>query len=191
MHYFNKCTNFIVAHLFDISFSHVHGGATSQLSSGETDLLKFYSRLYDASWLQSNKFGNIKPPQTVLIDEAENSYHPEWQRQFVSRLLKFLHALYLRNKGTENETEYQVVLTTHSPILLSDIPRMCINYLEKDSKTGMVSVSTNQPETFGTNVFDLYRNAFFLHNGMVGEFASERLTKLQKSIKISSNVNFC
>lgn len=192
MYHFSNNMRFIVGHLYDISYSHEYGTFT-QPSSGELDMLKLFSRLYEATFILPIIRGNLYTPQMILIDEAENSYHPEWQRQFVDRLLKVLHAIYEKNRlRFENEKDiskkkkpvkFQVVMTTHSPILLSDIPKMCINYLEKDSKTGEVTLSANQPETFGANVFELYRNAFFLHDGMVGAYASERLTKLQKSIR--------
>ena len=172
--------SFVVAHFFDLGYSHVPT-ATTRLSSGEFDLLKFFSRLYDATCILPEKFDNLNSPQLILIDEAENSYHPEWQRKFISLLMKFLQALHPQKKGGE---EFQIVLTTHSPILLSDIPRDCINYLEKDAKTGAVTISKNQPETFGTNVFDLYRHAFFMSDGLVGEYASEKIVQLQEDIEL-------
>lgn len=171
--------NFIVARYFDMEFSRRYDTIT-QLSSGEQDMLKLFSRLYDALFEAPHKYGNKQSSNLILLDEAENSYHPEWQRQFVSRLLTFLHALRKHNKVT---SDFQVVLTTHSPILLSDIPRMYVNYLEKKDKTGDVAIRTEVPETFGTNIFDLYRNSFFLHNGMVGVYASEKIERLQKDIK--------
>ena len=169
--------DFKVASYFDMQYSRDIYGRT-QLSAGELDMLKLCSRLYDAVILQQKQRG-VESPRLILIDEAENSYHPEWQRQFVHMFVNFVHALY---EKIEQKKEFQIVLTTHSPILLSDIPRMCINYLERD-KDGKVILSAKQPETFGANVFDLYRNAFFMHEGMIGSYASERLTKLQKSIK--------
>ena len=91
-----------------------------------------------------------------------------------------MQALHQQKLGDE---EFQIVLTTHSPILLSDIPRDCINYLEKNAKTGKVLVSRNQPETFGTNIFELYRYAFFMSEGLVGDFACEKIMKLQEDIE--------
>ena len=192
MYHFSNNMRFLVGHLYDISYSHENYTFT-QPSSGELDMLKLFSRLYEATFIQPIIRGNLYTPQLILIDEAENSYHPEWQRQFVDRLLKVLHAIYEKNRVRfENEKDiskrkkpvkFQVVMTTHSPILLSDIPRICTNYLEKSSITGEVIMNTDVHETFGTNIFDLYRYSFFLHDGMVGAYASERLTKLQKSIK--------
>ena len=182
LHHYSNNIRFVVAHLFDIAYARTHDTYT-QLSSGEMDMLKFFSRLYDATYVQPRIRENLEPPRLVLIDEAENSYHPEWQRQFVSRLLKILNALYLKNLGTKYETDFQVVLTTHSPVLLSDIPKMCINYLIKDSESGEVIPLTNRRETFGANIYELYKDSFFMENGLVGEFSYEWIEALRKRIE--------
>ena len=171
--------SFVVAHYFDLGYAHKRTSAT-QLSSGEFDMLKFFSRIYDAVIEFPRRFDNIYSPQLILIDEAENSYHPEWQRKFVNLLLKFMHAVRYRSKGN---MDFQIVLTTHSPILLSDIPNACVNYLEKRIK---VQVVKNQPETFGTNVFELYKHAFFMKEGLIGEFAQNKILAIQHAIENST-----
>lgn len=171
--------SFVVAHYFDLGYAHKRSSAT-QLSSGEFDMLKFFSRIYDAVFEFPRRFDNIYSPQLILIDEAENSYHPEWQRKFVNLLLKFMHAVYYRRKGNK---DFQIVLTTHSPILLSDIPNACVNYLEKRIT---VQVVKNQPETFGTNVFELYKHAFFMKEGLIGEFAQNKILAIQHAIENST-----
>lgn len=169
--------SFVTAHYFDLGYAHRRSSAT-QLSSGEFDMLKFFSRIYDAVFEFPRRFDNIYSPQLILIDEAENSYHPEWQRKFVNLLLKFMHAVHFRCKG---DKDFQIVLTTHSPILLSDIPNACVNYLEK--RQTAVQVVKNQPETFGTNVFELYKHAFFMKEGLIGEFAQNKILAIQYAIE--------
>lgn len=170
---------FLVAHSFDLTYSHTPYAST-RLSSGEYDMLRFFSRLYDAVCVYPKRADNIKAPQLLLIDEAENSYHPEWQRMYISQLTQFVHALYLRK---ETASEFQIILTTHSPILLSDVPVMCTNYLYKDEKDNHVSILNDRHETFGANIFDLYRDSFFMNNGLVGEFAQQKIRKIQKDIE--------
>ena len=38
-------------------------------------------------------------------------------------------------------------------------------------------------ESFGANVFTLYRNIFLLENGLVGEFAQQKIRKIEENIK--------
>lgn len=52
----------------------------------------------------------------ILLDEPDLQLHPEWQQKFISLLLDLLYAYFPKVK-------FQIILTTHSPILLSDIPR--------------------------------------------------------------------
>lgn len=170
---------FLTAHSFDLTYSHTPYAST-RLSSGEYDMLRFFSRLYDAVCVYPKRADNIQTPQLLLIDEAENSYHPEWQRMYISQLTQFVHALYYRK---EIAGEFQIILTTHSPILLSDIPVMCTNYLRKEEKDNHVSTLNDRHETFGANVFDLYRDSFFMSKGLVGEFAQQKIRKIQKDIK--------
>ena len=181
LHHYSS-QRFVVAQTFDMAYSRDISEVT-QFSSGELDMLKFFSRLHDATFLRPDKFGNIRVPQLILIDEAENAYHPEWQLMFVNKLLTFLSAIYEKN---DRKPQFQVVLTTHSPILLSDLPRMCVNYLEKNSDTGEVKLSLDQPETFGSNVFMLYRNAFFMRKGLIGEFAQGMIAQIESQIKNQS-----
>ena len=170
--------DFKMARYFDLQYSRDITGRT-QLSAGELDMLKLCSRLYDSISLRVARRHEPMAPGLILIDEAENSYHPEWQRQFVDILLRFMNALYQR---LDKKNKFQIVLTTHSPILLSDIPRMCINYLERDEE-GKIGLSAMQPETFGANVFELYRHAFFMQDGLVGAYAYNKIKEIRDAIE--------
>lgn len=170
--------SFLAAHYFDFVIAREAAPGT-QLSSGEYNLLKMFSRLYDAVILSPDKFANIDSPVLILLDEAENSYHPEWQRKFVKMLTDFLSAMY----NSANIPDFQVVLSTHSPILLSDIPVACTNYLRRESGNGDIVSLTNKEETFGANVYNLYKDSFFMENGLMGEFAYEWIDKLRDEIE--------
>ena len=177
IHYF-QAEEFIVAHYFDLSFSRTTAD-TTQLSSGEYDLLKLFSRIYDAVRLSPEKFANLESPALVLLDEAENSYHPEWQRRFVKMLTDFLSALFM---AYNDVPEFQVVLTTHSPILLSDIPVVCTNYLRREGGGGKIMLHKAKSETFGANIYDLYKDSFFMEDGLMGEYAYEWIERLRNQI---------
>lgn len=177
MEYFHD-TQFTKSHYFDFSIARKPAKGT-QLSSGEYDMMKVFSRLYDAVIEAPMRRGSFVP-QLILLDEAENSYHPEWQRQFVKMLTDYLIAMYHKR---EEVKEFQVVLTTHSPILLSDIPVSCTNYLYRDEKRGDVLLAKDQPETFGANIYDLYKDSFFMKKGVVGQFAYDMIEALREDIE--------
>ena len=149
------------------------------LSSGEMLLLTAYARFYDDKIKNNNINYRIKN-RIVLLDEAEVSFHPEWQRIYLSNMLNFFKDLY-------NDCHVQLIIATHSPIILSDIPKQNIIYLSKDEKGNTkVDSITDHEETFGSNIYTLYNNAFFMDDGAVGEVAKEYIRKIKNDIDNSS-----
>lgn len=173
-----KDSIYLTSRYFDIYYSHELSGTQSSLSSGEQILLDLFSRLYDSIELAPQKFGNIVSPSLILLDEAEIGFHPEWQRSYIKMLLDFLDALYV-----VAGFKYQIILTSHSPILLSDIPVSCCNFLKNGLNTDIRITHKQHPETFAANVFDLYRDSFFLEKGLIGSFAEQWLQRLKSQIE--------
>lgn len=144
---------YLTAKFFDMSYSHSLHDITV-LSSGEQELLNLLSRLYYAVVIGPTKFDNLRSPSLLLLDEAEIGFHPEWQRQYVNRLCKFIQMLLV-----PADHNFQIVLTSHSPIILSDIPKCCTNFL-KEEHGYVVNNRDEQTETFAENIFNLYRRSF-------------------------------
>lgn len=135
------------------------------LSSGEYNLLGLYSRLYDVYKSMEGDNNSI----IILLDEGENSLHPRWQQQYVKSIIDLIDDLF-------DNANVQIILTTHSPILLSDIPGDNVIYLDKNNK------HTESVKTFGANIYDLYNNSFFLDNsattGVIGTFADGKIKNI-------------
>lgn len=167
---------YLTAKFFDMSYTHSLHDITV-LSSGEQELLNLLSRLYYAVVIGPTKFDNLHSPSLLLLDEAEIGFHPEWQRQYVNQLCKFIRLL-LVPVGHN----FQIVLTSHSPIILSDIPKCCTNFL-KEENGHIVNNRDEQTETFAENIFNLYRRSFFMEDGLVGEFASNKIEALKARIE--------
>ncbi len=110
------------------------------------------------------KYKNVN----LFLDEIELCFHPEYQRMFVANLLQTLKD----NKVCE-ELNVNVILTTHSPFVLSDIPRSNILFLKK----GEIDKDNNL-NPFGANVNDLLAESFFLSSGFMGEFAKNKVESL-------------
>ena len=172
------------------------------LSSGEIALLNMYSRF--STLLHDNrKCAFTKEKQqlyvgeeeniTIFIDECDLYLHPEWQRRYIKDFLDMCKIIF-------KLTKINVILTTHSPIILSDIPSGNIRFIAKNKNDE--SIDCEEPEeTFGANIYDLYKNAFFLNSldgGITGTISAERIRfakneilKIKKSIeKNSNNIDF-
>ena len=181
---------FIASRYFDLRYAHDYDSG-SLLSSGEKAMLDMYSRIYDTVINKHQCDSKFLWPTLFVFDEAEIGFHPEWQRSYVKNITLFLgeiarRASDLRREYWQNEPDffYQVILTSHSPIILSDVPKECSIMLKRrieDDAT--VNVSNSRKQTFGTNIFELYRDSFFMEGGLVGEFASDYIQQLDKDIE--------
>ena len=163
---------FLAARYFDVALSY-DGGTDAMMSSGEEKLLYLMAEIYYSHIVEEKKFDNIKPPTLYVLDEAELGLHPDWQRTFVSYLLAFFDYYQQR--------DIQILLTTHSPILLSDILRQDIVLLDKEDNHTFVDEKNK--ETFGTNIFELYRDSFFLNDGLMGKLAEKKITEIVQDIE--------
>jgi len=131
-------------------------------SSGELAMFNFFSRF------SSVKKQDLKPNIIILLDEVELALHPEWQRKYLNTILSFLE-----NEFGGNRRNLQLIITSHSPFIVSDLPKCCINFLNG---------KLNSKETFGANIFSLFTDAFFLEDGLIGEFAKTKIFELLDEI---------
>ena len=144
------------------------------LSSGEMAYLGMLSRLYDAfamiglAWRKDGQVKDVIPrrPVVVFLDEAETTMHPKWQRELVHVFIWFVE------KFTVG-ADVQFVFASHSPLLLSDIPRGNVCFLGTAGLTD---------ETYGANIYDLYKNVYSLTDGVTGVMAQERLNALARMV---------
>lgn len=140
------------------------------VSSGERALLNYMSRLYFAS--QINDFipnsGFVwNESVLLLIDEIDLYLHPEWQRQILNDFLTAIQEYF-------PHSYFQIIITSHSPIVLSDIPHENSIFLRKDD--GKIVQDKHTVQTFGANIHTLYRDAFFIKDGVaIGAYAKDKI----------------
>lgn len=113
----------------------------------------------------------------ILFDEVELYFHPEFQRTFISDVINAMNNLKL-----VNIKEVNILFSTHSPFILSDIPSSNILRLENGKPS-----NKDFEQTFGANIHDLLANDFFLSNGFMGEFAKETIEDLIGFLKDRSS----
>jgi predicted ATPase len=151
----------------------------SHMSSGQSAILTLFSRLYFSGTRIIEKGKTI----WLFIDEGELYIHPEWQRRFFDDLHKFLPKFY-----PDPENKIQLVISTHSPYLASDIPKSNIIMLKRArNKACDIQDMSTIPETFGANIHELLAHSFFMDHGTIGEFAKGKINELIKYIKEEGN----
>lgn len=107
----------------------------------------------------------------LFIDDVEISFHPELQRTFINDVIK-----YISKENPMNNLKIQLIISTHSPIIITDLPSDNIIFLDKDEKHNCI-VQRTQTKTFGANIYQLFKDAFFMSE-IVGEFAKEKINNI-------------
>lgn len=140
------------------------------LSSGELALLNLYSRFYRIREFL-NKHSKSRSV-LVLIDEGEALFHPQWQKQLVSNLVTFLSNVF-------QDMKIQIVLTSNSPFIASDLPKTNVIFLKNaDGKTVSIHELDDQHQTFAANIHTLLAHSFFLQDGLIGTFARKKINEV-------------
>lgn len=129
----------------------------TQMSSGERQLMHSISYIiYHLKNLQSVTEGDyrIRYHNVCLVfDEAELYYHPEFQREFISNLVNMLSWCHINPQIIRG---INILIATHSPFVLSDVPLSNTLYLDEGE------VSEKKKETFCGNVHEMLGGNFFL-----------------------------
>ncbi|WP_375559176.1 AAA family ATPase [Bernardetia sp. OM2101] len=154
------------------------------MSAGEMSFLSLLSRLNSINFTiegikdkPSAVYMNREIDSLIiLLDEPEIGWHPQWQKLLLNNLLDTLPKIF-------PDKQIQLILTSHSPFLVSDLPKENVIFLEKEENTGLCKVSKleSMKHTFGANIHTLLTDSFFMKGGLVGEFAQ---TKIDEVIKL-------
>jgi predicted ATPase len=111
----------------------------SEFSSGElTMLYRFLPLVLE-----------IEPNSIILIDEPETHLHPKWAQGFI----EYLNDLF-------GGFEAHIILATHSPIIISDVPTESLVILEKHN--GVIGQRLPSDRTFGATSTDILKDVFFM-----------------------------
>jgi predicted ATP-binding protein involved in virulence len=132
-----------------------------QLSDGERGLLALVFDLTRRLAIANPDSDNpiAEGVALVLIDEIELHLHPKWQRDVLQRLCDIF-------KGC------QFVVTTHSPLVLGEVPARCVRFLE--FVDGKVCVTT-PTEAYGMDA-----------NRILQEFMGAPVRNLQVASELRS-----
>lgn len=143
-----------------IDFDTLSSGEKQQIFT-ESSMLYHLDNLNSVSEDESFDARMAYPYVFMILEEIELYFHPEMQQQFVEYLLDGI-----RQARFENIRGIHILLVTHSPYVLSDIPKMNVLALTPDGLP-----SEKKLKTFSANIHEMLRDSFFLSNGSRGCFA--------------------
>lgn len=161
------------------------------MSSGENALLNFFSKLY--SFIENNlteesKSLPDKQNYIILLDEADLGFHPIWKKRYVNAILKSIPHFF---ESLDVKPNLQIIITTHDPLTLSDLPINNVVFLYKDE--GFCRIMSNNDQnkiqkTFGANITDLLAHSFFVEDGLIGDFSKSKIKEVIEWINESKKL---
>lgn len=147
--------------IFEINFN--------DLSDGEKELIDMISNIFYA-----DKISRDAELVILLFDEPDCFLHPEWSRKFLSIIIDYINTF---------KNNFQIILTTHSPYLISDMFPQNVFRFNRDENNDLKieRLSNSSNSCFGANIYDLLNNSFFMKNS-IGEFATNYIKEVIKDI---------
>lgn len=147
--------------IFEINFN--------DLSDGERELIDFICNIFYA-----NKHSEYAKLVILLFDEPDCFLHPEWSRKFLNIIIDYINTF---------KNNFQIILTTHSPYLISDMFPQNVFRFNRDENNNLKieRLSNSSKSCFGANIYDLLNNSFFMKNS-IGEFATNYIKDIIKDI---------
>lgn len=87
-----------------------------------------------------------------LLDEPETHFNPDWRANFISRLRQCLPG--------NGAFAQEMLITTHTPFLISDSKPDKVLVFAKDKATGAISISRPDYNTLGASINKITMNTF-------------------------------
>lgn len=193
----NQLIQNYISYIFDKGIWGRFGYSYSSISSGEMTSLLIFKKIFD--YFSSGDITVFERPIIILLDEPNIALHPELERKFIYLLNKYTDKLVKKaleysknvkykhineNKNIEEvyrKITVQYIITTHSPIMISDIPKSNIIFLE----AGTEKNRDNQNKLKGTlanNIYEIMLNGMFVEKS-IGEFSFEFIESVEKEIE--------
>ncbi len=156
------------------NFSYLLNGSEFYFSSGQERLINLFVNLNDAIEKVRELSNNEDKSLLLLFDEPEISMHPEMQLELISKLTEFL--------SRYNDIKIQVFLTSHSPILASDLTSNHVQFLYKVDEDVYSMNDNEKPKTFAQNIYSLYKDSFFVEDAVIGKYADKVIMQLASEL---------
>ena len=134
------------------------------MSTGETNILKVMSYV---KWLQMN---SSQGTCQLVVDELESGMHLEWSRSLINFLVNYINEI-----DKMGGMKFQLIFTTHSPYMLSDIKPGNVIMIEKNQETGCSEGKVLQ-NTFAKNIQEIMKEN--LIDNIYGDFALAKINSM-------------
>jgi hypothetical protein len=160
----NKDINFNFIELLMVEFSELFSVQFENLSDGEI----VYFNTFSSIFMEIRKASKDGRDCVLVLDEPDLNLHPEWCRRFIDDCITLVN--------NYSDVSIQFIIATHSPYMISDVPKENVFSLEVKEK--MVEIKRAE-KSFAANIIDILSDTFFLDYS-IGEFARKKILKRDK-----------
>ena len=113
-----------------------------------------------------------------LLDEPETHFNPDWRANFITRLRQCLPG--------DGEYAQEMLITTHTPFLISDSKPDKVLVFNKDRASGAVSISNPNFNTLGASINKITMSEIFNKRETIGGHAQAILDDLRRRFETGS-----
>ena len=110
-----------------------------------------------------------------LLDEPETHFNPDWKAKFISSIR---HCFSLEDSSNMRE----MLITTHSPYIVSDSESKYVHVFIKDDETKEVTCIFPEFQTLGTSVNKITLRIFNKPD-TIGSYANSKIDELRKKLE--------
>ncbi|WP_373781409.1 AAA family ATPase [Kaistella sp.] len=143
------------------NFSNIFDIKARNLSDGQYVYCSTFTQIFEA--VKEDTDCNL----LLVLDEPDINMHPEWSRCFINNVLELIPSF--TNK------KVQLVISTHSPFLVSDIPSSNVYQIQGEGNNKQLSTVD---KSFAANIFDIISGGFYLEYP-IGEFARKKIDTIK------------
>lgn len=190
--------------VFRIEKIRIKKTSKEKVSSKKNDPV-YYKALSDGEHQLNEVIGSVMMMENdgclFLMDEPDTHFNPKWRAKMVTMLNKVSGNEYDQKGNPERIRQHEVILTTHSPFIISDNQKEDVYKFEretitvKDLKTPEVehhfeTLNLKNPEyqTYGSSV-GFVLETIFDRDLTISDYSNEELNNLKASIKTLEDIN--
>ncbi len=119
-------------------------------------------------------------PNLFLLDEPETHLNPGWRANFITMLRHCLE------QGNSKNQTREMLITSHSPFIVSDSREENVLIFEKDQESNIVNYRCPDFNTFGASVNQITMKVFN-KTETIGSYAHSKLKELEKRFENGEN----
>ena len=144
----------------------------------------YYKSLSDGEHQLNEVIGSVMMMEEdgclFLMDEPDTHFNPKWRAKMVTMLNKVSGKEYDANGNPENIHQQELIMTTHSPFIISDNHKENVYKFVRDGKT--LKLENPKHETYGTSITFLMKQIFD-RDITISDYANNELKELKKEIR--------